>query len=360
MLSIALRIAQALSLHLVDPPFLVRPFEREMRRRLWHVIGWLDIEASIDRASEPMMSSMWIQPHALSNVNDEEFGFYSKEILQSTRSDPTDTTLLKMVSHAQGILRSFDLSNFAEPGISDVWMRQQIVYSSQHEVDILLARCEAPTSAFHWFLSQLKDRIYDALRLFALQPMRREAMFFTTYQADGGIISLAGDILEKRQKMYNDSRAQPWRWFEKFFFPWHALAVALTEVSTSAERLMVDRYWPAIENSYTDSLQLAGDSPHGLAGKSMEDLMRDARAAKEAMSCNDKSSVTNTWPITSMDTGISNNRSSGHSFDSQQWLPPVVGMNMPQTTHPQGIDPWDQFEPLFEHLPDLDFEFPFC
>ncbi|RJE17123.1 hypothetical protein PHISCL_10540, partial [Aspergillus sclerotialis] len=50
MLSMALRIAQALSLHIPHPPFPLDPFEREMRRRLWHAIGMLDVQAALDRA----------------------------------------------------------------------------------------------------------------------------------------------------------------------------------------------------------------------------------------------------------------------------------------------------------------------
>jgi hypothetical protein len=65
MLSIVLRTAQALSLHLPDPPFIVSPFEKEMRRRLWLGIGLLDTLTSLARGTEPMMKLDWLESHPL-------------------------------------------------------------------------------------------------------------------------------------------------------------------------------------------------------------------------------------------------------------------------------------------------------
>lgn len=37
--SMAFRVAQAFSLHVPDSPFLITPFEQEMRRRIWVLLG---------------------------------------------------------------------------------------------------------------------------------------------------------------------------------------------------------------------------------------------------------------------------------------------------------------------------------
>lgn len=72
MLALALRIAQALSLHEPNPPFPVSSFEREMRHRLWHMIGCLDVQASLSRASEPMIQSSWLNFQPFLNRDNEE------------------------------------------------------------------------------------------------------------------------------------------------------------------------------------------------------------------------------------------------------------------------------------------------
>lgn len=288
MLSVALRIAQALSLHLPEPPFPLRPFEREMRRRLWHLIGWLDVEATLDRVSEPMMRSTWIQPHHLANINDEEYCFETYEPFQipMTGTQPTDATLFIMISHAQYAFRTLDLSGFAEPGVIDVLARQQTVDNFRHSADALLAGCDPESDPFHWFITQLRERIHAVLQLLALRPLGKSAGNAAFPSPDGipgsQVLSLAADILEQRQRMYSDRRAEPWRWFEPLFFPWHALAVALNEVCACSwtEGSLVDTDWPTLENYYKLFLENRVGAPHDRLWRSMQDLMGNARAVR--------------------------------------------------------------------------------
>lgn len=98
----AVRVAQALPLHLEHPPFPIQPFEQEMRRRVWLAIGLLDLQASLDRASEPMIPASWLQSHLPSNVNDSEFGFGFEGALQASDSF-TDMTFF--IGRCQSPLR---------------------------------------------------------------------------------------------------------------------------------------------------------------------------------------------------------------------------------------------------------------
>ncbi|KAF7179894.1 hypothetical protein CNMCM7691_008946 [Aspergillus felis] len=281
MLSVALRIAQALSLHMTDPPFPVTPFEREMRRRLWHLIGWLDLEASLNRGSESMMRSAWIRTHSLTNINDDDFSFGAVDPLPAARSGPTETTLLIMFAHAQCALRALDLSHFAEPGITDIHMRQQTVDHFRLTANGLLAGCDPENVAFHWFISQIQEQISAVLQLIALRPLQRSPAFIPAEIPAPRMLALAADILERRQRMYSDPRAHPWRWFELFYFPWHALVVAMTEVCVCTDRWVMDRYWPTLEHTYDAFRKQAVGTHYDWLLKSMESLMSSARAARQ-------------------------------------------------------------------------------
>lgn len=288
MLSVALRIAQALSLHLPEPPFPLTPFEREIRRRLWHLIGWLDIEATLDRVSEPMMRSAWIQPHHLANINDEEYGFGTDQPLQMpmASTQPTDATLFIMISHAQYAFRTLDVSGFAEPGVIDILARQQTVDNFRHSADALLAGCDADGDPFHWFITRLRERIHAVLQLIALRPLGKGSGVPGFSSPDSipssQVLSLAADILEQRQRMYSDRRAELWRWFEPLFFPWHALAVALNEVCACSwtDGSLVDTDWRTLENYYNLFRQNRVDAPHDRLWRYMQDLMGNARAVR--------------------------------------------------------------------------------
>lgn len=70
--SIAVRIAQAMGLHLERPSHAFRPFEREMRRRLWWQIYSLDSQAAQDRATNPIIHADSFTIHLPLNINDED------------------------------------------------------------------------------------------------------------------------------------------------------------------------------------------------------------------------------------------------------------------------------------------------
>jgi hypothetical protein len=281
MLSVALRIAQALSLHMTDPPFPVTPFEREMRRRVWHLIGWLDLEASLNRGSESMMRSAWIQTHSLTNINDDDFGFDTVDPLPAAQSGPTETTLLIMFAHGQCALRVLDLSHFAEPGITDIHMRQQTVDDFRRTTTELLAGCDPKNVAFHWFICQIQEQISAILQLIALRPLQRSPTFIPAELPAPQMLALAADILERRQRMFSDPRAHPWRWFNLFYFPWHALVVAMTEVCVCTDRWVIDRYWPTLERSYEALQKQAVGTQYDWLLASMESLVSNARATRQ-------------------------------------------------------------------------------
>ncbi|GFF52750.1 sugar transporter STL1 [Aspergillus udagawae] len=281
MLSVALRIAQALSLHMTDPPFPVTPFEREMRRRVWHLIGWLDLEASLNRGSESMMRSAWIQTHSLTNINDDDFGFDTVDPLPAAQSGPTETTLLIMFAHGQCALRVLDLSHFAEPGITDIHMRQQTVDDFRRTTNELLAGCDPKNVAFHWFICQIQEQISAILQLIALRPLQRSPTFIPAELPAPQMLALAADILERRQRMFSDPRAHPWRWFNLFYFPWHALVVAMTEVCVCTDRWVIDRYWPTLERSYEALQKQAVGTQYDWLLASMGSLVSNARAARQ-------------------------------------------------------------------------------
>lgn len=281
MLSVALRIAQALSLHMTDPPFPVTPFEREMRRRLWHVIGWLDLEASLNRGSESMMRSAWIQTHSLTNINDDDFGCDSEDSLPAAQRGPTEATLLILFAHGQCALRALDLSHFAEPGITDIQERQQTVDHFRRTTKELLAGSDPENVPFHWFSIQIQEQISAVLQLIALRPLQRSPTFVPAELPASQMLALAADILERRQRIFNDPRGQPWRWFGLLFFPWHALVVAMTEVCVCTDRLVMDRYWPTVERSYDLFQKQAVWTHYDWLSASMDSLMNNARAARQ-------------------------------------------------------------------------------
>jgi hypothetical protein len=160
-------------------------------------------------------------------------------------------------------------------------MRQQTVDHFRRTTKELLAGCDPENVAFHWFISQIQEQISAVLQLIALRPLQRSPTFVPAELPAPQMLALAADILERRQRMFRNHRAQSWRWFELLYFPWHALVVAMTEVCVCTDRWVIDRYWPTLERSYDLFQKPAVGTHYDWLLASVESLMNNARAARQ-------------------------------------------------------------------------------
>ena len=83
LLALAVRMAEAINLHLNEGSSKCTPFETEMRRRCWHALGGLDINAAVDRGTEPMLAGKLHSVAVPANVNDTDIYPEMKEPIVS-------------------------------------------------------------------------------------------------------------------------------------------------------------------------------------------------------------------------------------------------------------------------------------
>ncbi|KAE8149832.1 fungal-specific transcription factor domain-containing protein [Aspergillus avenaceus] len=282
MLSMALRIAQALSLHLPEPPFPVRPFEREMRRRLWVGIGFLDIHCSVDRASEPMMQALWIQANAPLNVNDSDIGFGMDTPARESQGF-TDMTFTKMILKAQCTVRLLNFTDFTDVTVRSVPKRQQLVIDFQEATSQLLKHSHPDSITFHWFTRETADIISASMQLIALRPLQRNSNFIPPRVRGDRLLQIAVDVLKKSKEIRNDPRAIPWQWVEFMFVPWHALAVAIAELCVCNDLSLMEKFWGPVRDAYERQGDLIADSRKGIIWKPMAKIMAQAESKRSEL-----------------------------------------------------------------------------
>ena len=314
MLSMALRIAQALSLHVPNPPFSVRPFEQEMRRRLWHTIGMLDVQASLDRASEPMILASWLQSHVPSNVNDNDIAYDSEDIRESEGF--TDTTFTSIISKAQRVVRSLNSNGLMEPGVEYMQTRYACVSDFEETASRLLRNCQPDNLPFHWYTQKIADSIAASLRLIALRPLQRNENFTPPPVHKGSLLKLSMGILQMAHEIASDPRGSPWRWINGIFAPWHALAVAIAEICVCDDLGLLERCWPVVEQAFYQFGNLVADSQQGMLWKPMEKLMSRARSKKDAL--------LGTSPLPVGDVTSGGSLSLESAFDGLSWTSSMV------------------------------------
>lgn len=281
MLSMALRVAQAQCLHIPEPPFHVTPFEQEMRRRCWQGIGQLDIAASLDRASEPMMQVAWLESHPPANINDEDIwpGMEGR-IQEAPEGTFTDMTLGLVVGAAQGVCRSVAFADFVDMSVKSMSMRQQILSDFQQQASKLLSGCRPDINPFHRYAKRTATIINGWLQLGCLRPLLRSENFIPPVVEGDVLLKLAAENLILSAESYSDPEMAPWMWFGTLWVPWHGLAVALAELCVCKDPAIISKYWPIVEQVYHRTSSVIADSQHGMLWRPLEKLMNRAKDRK--------------------------------------------------------------------------------
>ncbi|KAF7590310.1 hypothetical protein BBP40_003003 [Aspergillus hancockii] len=282
MMSMALRIGQALSLHLPEPPFPVRPFERELRRRLWLAIGFLDIQCSLDRASEPMMKASWLQSHQPSNVNDSDISFGMEGPVQESPGF-TDMTFAMMTMKAQYTTRLLNFTDFTDPTVRSVSKRQQLVNEFQEATSKLLQHSQPDKIPFHWFTKKIAENISAVMQLIALRPLQRNSNFIPPRVRGDRLLQISVNVLTNARNISSDPRAFPWQWVEHMFVPWHSLAIAISELCVCDDLSIMERFWTPVREAYDHLGDLIADSRKGMIWKPMEKIMAQAETKRKQL-----------------------------------------------------------------------------
>ncbi|KGO41144.1 Transcription factor, fungi [Penicillium expansum] len=281
MLSMALRVGQALSLHIPQPPFTVRPFEHEMRKRAWLGIGILDVAASLDRASEPMMQSVWIDYNLPSNINDEDLWFdMPGPVHEHTDGRFTDMTHTLITAAATSVTRTLAFSDLTEPAVSIMSLRQQVVHDFQQKASDLLSGCRPDLSEFQWYAQKVAGVTGSWLQLACLRPLQRSYNFVPPKIQENALLKIAADNLHWSQEAYNYPGARSWRWYVSMWVPWHALAVALAELCVCKSPAVISKYWTVVDDVYQRSRLIIADSQQGMLWKPLERLMSQAKTRR--------------------------------------------------------------------------------
>lgn len=244
-----------------------------MRRRLWHTIGWLDMQASLSSASEPMIQSNWLSFSSFHRKVDEEFGL-DFPILHETISD---ASIFHLISYAQETARYLAVSKSGALHTNAPRQRQKLVSTFKTRTDELLVGLRPDHVDLHWFLKQLSHSIGVSLQLLAIRPLENIESLENSQIAGANMLKLAAEVLNSRNQLYSNKKAEPWRWNEPLFFPWQALAIALAEIRGCEDCSLMESLWPLIEKSYMSFTAFFRESPHHWLRHSMKRLMERAR-----------------------------------------------------------------------------------
>ncbi|GFF94872.1 hypothetical protein IFM53868_07737 [Aspergillus udagawae] len=266
MLSLALRIAQSLLLDISDPPFMVTPLEREMRRRLWHIISLLDVQASFNHGSAPMLQPDCLEAQIFPAIDFLDF-FAPPKDNSSPFPGPSslaDPTFIMVMAEGQRAFRSLNLCGNAGLCMTsiDIHCRLQTAATFQRNSQALLKGLLPDKIPFHLFLEQLVEVTHAFLQLVAVKPVQGTAKGYFSQDiiSPSTLLSLATSFLQALNNMYQDPRIEPFRWYVRLFAPWHAFSVAMDIVCACDDSSLQGYYQRLVAGLYSSLQELLQDT----------------------------------------------------------------------------------------------------
>ncbi|OQO03866.1 hypothetical protein B0A48_10507 [Cryoendolithus antarcticus] len=247
------------------------PFDRELRRRLFHRIRYLDVFLATDRGSRPLIDTSDYSvpfPHA----NNDDWDEQSESIPHYTKCH-TEMSFALMAFIAVSVGDSLSQVDVQPSGTT--WeLRHQVALDFDTEIrDKFLQYCDV-SDPFQRFLQITGCSISASCVLRALRPLQVSTTFTPPRLDSNFVLQAAIENLRSSERMYEDPEAERWRWM--IWVQWVPVAVALAGLCSVRGTPVAEQAWYYVERQYARWMPLIADSKEGMLWKPIERLYRKA------------------------------------------------------------------------------------
>ncbi|KAI2469808.1 fungal-specific transcription factor domain-containing protein [Annulohypoxylon bovei var. microspora] len=318
LLSLPIRLAQALNLHREAGNAHLPPYEAELRRRLWWQLIVLDIRGAEDRGTTTVLARDSYDTRLPLNVNDADFGPETRGPL-AERQGPTDVTfsmctaqcsnLFLQVEHAHGALGiSHDGGGGDTSGANPSGPTSQSVDETVRQAQALESQFVAGADPNHApsYLASVTVRLI-ILKLwlimqYPVHPRRKPAPATSRPHPDPSLSSgrcarasgkpsvvpheatlrTAVSIMELNEYLQTGPYGDRFRWWATTYVQWHPLAVVLAELCAQTRGELADRAWRTVDDVFPRWSEVIADTKSGTLWRPIRKLYKKAKAARVA------------------------------------------------------------------------------
>ena len=351
-MGLLVRLAQAQGCHRDGQQFGLKPFETEMRRRLWWQICTLDIRASEDHGTDPTIVEHHFDTKLPLNINDEDIS-----------PDMTQTP----VEHEGATEMTFDLIRFsvsttirhmsyAPPGQGrcQTKMSNVTLEDKEKHIDELHQYLEQKYLKYldmsiplHWVAALVARLIMAKMWLVIHHPLSRiDRGAGLTQEVKDRLFDTSVEVIEFSRLLETDKSTLKWGWLFRTYVQWHALAFVLSELCIRTTGPAVEKAWAVIESALADEETHISPSQRGMLWKPLRKLLVKAKDERMkglhnqsrfpldgSMGPNISSLGIPPGPMSTMD-GITD----FVAFDTSSPIDGFPVMMTPQSMNPNGLD----------------------
>lgn len=256
-----IRISQSIGTHREGTHFAnLKPFEIEMRRRLWWAICILDLRSAEDQGTELTIAEHTFDTQFPLNINDSDIDPDMKDFPKE-RVGATDMTFSLIRYEICSLARRLHAaSNPMNPCPTATQLsldqREQMLLEMYGRVeDRYLKPCnDQDGDLLHWVAAAIARLIMAKMSLIIYQPILFPANGEDISQEVRDRIFLSStEVVEYNRLLNTEPKCRQYRWLLQTYTQWHAVAYLLLEVCRRPWSSSVERAWLALSNSFSDT-----------------------------------------------------------------------------------------------------------
>jgi hypothetical protein len=278
LISLAVRLATAMGID-IQPTSDMTLREIEIRKRLWHAIGLLDVQTALDRGTSPLLpadafldSPMMVDDHDLLRLTSS---FYQN---LGGSSIVTDMTFCSMTYEAMNVCRQICSSSSPRSEQADFDNKRKALQSFQKRFQV-----EYSTSTSQELIGRFTRSVTNAIvvtmELLRRRPLHKSHRATRPVSDPIDVLHMATELLEREEMKVAHTAFHKWRWFS--WLKWFALSVVLAELCGRTDTPGVTRAWEAVDACFERYSSEIADSSGGMLWKPITKLCRRAMRERE-------------------------------------------------------------------------------
>lgn len=287
---LVVRIAQTIGIHRDGTHFGLKPFEVEMRRRLWWQVCILDTRASEDHGCDPTILEQSFDTKMPLNINDADITPDMKEF-PPDRQGCTDMSFCLLRFEVANYFRRI---NYVPPGnpkscgeyFSAVTLEEKekwIAECHQKIEERYLKHCDM-TVPLYWVTATVARLMMSKMWLMVYHPFQRQDGGATlSNETKDKLFITSLENMEYSLLLETEARTMKWGWLFRTYVQWHALAFMLSELCYRTTGDMVERAWAAVEKTRDGrwGIVITEDTNSGHLWRPLRKLYRKAKEARQ-------------------------------------------------------------------------------
>ncbi|KAI3396428.1 hypothetical protein diail_12148 [Diaporthe ilicicola] len=257
---VVIRIAQKMGLHRDGELLGLKPFETEMRRRLWWQIIMLDSKyAILSGLSHTLLPRGWDTKEP-KNISDADLSPSATEPIQD-HEGPTDMILvLAVFKIAKNLIQAPDieailildaLESKTGPQHEKVEQYRNVVRRLKEDFEELFKRFSSPTAGdLHKLARQIGDHMMSKLCPLLTASAEGRGLDDEALDQSGNTFRVAVDSTGHAVEQHKIANYPAWDWFHRLHFQLDIFAYLVGQLGHRTSGRLVDRAWEIVEQVY--------------------------------------------------------------------------------------------------------------